>query len=202
MKNVARFFSLVLHPLLMPFYGMVLFFTISYLVIYPFKIRALLALSVLFFTYVLPAVSIFILYRMKIISSINLNNRSERFWPYLICLICYIACGFVLYKAKLPLWVLGYMAGGVASILINTLITFKWKISAHLTGMGGILGAAFALCQMQFMFPVGLIALLILLTGVLGTSRVLMGRHTLMQVLAGTLNGFVCIYLGMMLAVL
>lgn len=37
----------------------------------------------------------------------------------------------------------------------------------------------------------------IIAAGLVGSSRLLLNRHTPMQVLAGTANGFVCVYLLM-----
>lgn len=202
-KNIAKFLSWVLHPLMMPFYGMVLFFNVSYLIIFPFRVRALVALGVLIFTYVIPAVSILVLYKLKIVKRLSLTIREERFWPYLICLICYVVCGLMLFKIRLPMWVSGYMAGGIIALIINILITLKWKVSAHLTGMGGLLGAAFALCRISVVYPPLLLLIgLILLTGMLGTSRILLSHHTLMQVIVGTANGFLSVYGGMMFFVI
>lgn len=200
-QYIAQFFSIILHPLLMPFYGMILIFNYSYLAVFPFNFKLITSLSVLLFTGVLPAISITLLYKFGKISSIGLNVREDRPLPYLICLLSYLFCGVFLYKIQLPLWVIFYVAGGLASILIDALVNIRWKISAHLTGIGGLVGTAFALSRIQLIYPMGLFIILILLTGALGTSRIALNRHTLMQVAAGTANGFICIYTALLLAI-
>ena len=201
MKYIAHFFSILLHPLLMPFYGMVIILTYSYLSIFPLNFKIAIASVVLLFTGAIPAISIGLLYKLGKITSIDLNIRQERPLPYLITIISYLLCGLFFYKIQLPLWLLFYIGGALTSILIAAIINNWWKISAHMTGIGGVLATGFALARIQHQFPIGLFVLLILLTGMLGTSRIALKRHTFLQVLAGTANGFICVYLSVVWAI-
>lgn len=201
MKYIANFFSVLLHPLLMPFYGMVIILTYSYLSVFPLNFKIAIASVVLLFTGAIPAVSIGLLYRFGKITSLSLNVREERPLPYLITIISYLLCGLFFYKIQLPLWILFYMGGALLSILIAAVINNWWKISAHMTGIGGVLATAFALARIQHMLPVYLLILLVLLAGMLGTSRIALRRHTFMQVVAGTANGFICVYFSMVWAI-
>lgn len=201
MKYIAHFFSILLHPLLMPFYGMVIILTYSYLSIFPLNFKIAVASVVLFFTGAIPAISIGLLYRLGKITSIDLNIRQERPLPYLITIISYLLCGLFFYKIQLPLWLLFYIGGALTSILIAAIINNWWKISAHMTGIGGVLATGFALARIQHQFPIALFVLLILLAGILGTSRIALKRHTFFQVLAGTANGFICVYFSVIWAI-
>ena len=89
MKFLARFFSTILHPLFMPYYGITLIFIFSYMQIYPAQIKLTVALSILGLTGLLPGIGIFALYKFKQIQSVGLNNRKERLIPYLITVISY-----------------------------------------------------------------------------------------------------------------
>ena len=71
------------------------------------------------------------------------------------------------------------------------------RISAHMAGIGGLIGL---LCKINScgdgifdLMPV--ICTMIIVAGILGTSRIAMERHTLWQVLTGALNGFLCVFL-------
>lgn len=194
MKILAKFFSEILHPLLMPFYGILMMFYYSYLYILPLQYKWLVLGGVLLFTCIIPALCILLLYKTGKIKTIGLNHREDRPIPYAICLISYICCGILLYRLLLPPWVLGFVGGGLLSVITAALINIQWKISAHMTGIGGVLGTAFALASMQHTFPIHLFIGLILATGILGTSRIGLGCHTFMQVIAGTLNGFIWVF--------
>ena len=89
------------------------------------------------------------------------------------------------------------MVGGAAACLVSTVVTLWWKISAHMAGIGGLLVFAihvhvdgYNVLDMKM-----IIAMLVLLAGCLGSSRIFMQRHTFMQVLAGFANGLVVVYL-------
>lgn len=76
-------------------------------------------------------------------------------------------------------------------------VNFFWKISAHMAGIGGLIGL---LCKINNygdgvfdLMPI--ICVMIITAGILGTSRIAMERHTLWQVIAGVLNGFLCVYM-------
>lgn len=200
MKTLAHFFSAVLTPLLMPFYGICVLFFFSYLYILPISFKLFIASGVLFFTAILPAIAILWMYKTGKVKSIGLNDQGDREIPYLINLIGYGFCLYFLYKARLPVWVLGFFVGCIGSIITALLINIRWKISAHLTGIGGLTGLAFGLASIQMTFPIVLFCTLILLTGILGSSRVGLGRHTLMQVIAGTANGFIWVFGSILLS--
>ncbi len=199
MKLIARFFSSVLHPLLMPLYGTFILIHYSYLDVYPASVKRVILYIVGLFTLVIPLVGIVLLKALKLIEHVSLNRREDRKLPYLITLASYFACGYLLYKLNLPPWVVGFVAGGLLSLIVASVITIWWKISAHMTGMGGFLGAMVFLFHYMNLMPLWLLLTAILLTGLLGTSRIELNRHTFGQVLAGTFNGFVCVYLTMLL---
>lgn len=199
MKLIARILSTVLHPLLMPLYGMLLVLFYSYMTFFPWKLKGFMLGITALFTLVVPMVSIWLLQIMKLIKSVSLNDRADRKLPYLISLVSYFLCGVLFFKINVPYWLLGFIGGGILSLIIASVITIWWKISAHMTGMAGLTGCALFLSQGFGMLPFGLLIALILLTGMLGTSRILLGRHTFGQVLAGSANGFLCVYLAMLL---
>ena len=201
MKFLSHFFSITLNPLFMPYYGMTIIFIFSYLQIYPAKFKLTIVFSILGITGILPGIGIFLLYKLRPIKSLSLNNRKDRLIPYLITLISY-GCGILfLYKTGLPYWALAFMAGSIISLLIDIFVNFRWKISAHMTGIGGLIGLTLALSTIQSIFPINLFILLILLAGFLGTSRIYLNKHTFGQVIAGTLNGMICIYWAILLTI-
>lgn len=194
MRTLAHFFSIILTPLLMPFYGICILFFFSYLYILPISFKLFIASGIMFFTTIFPAIIIMWMYKTKKVKSIGLNDRTDRAIPYMLSLIGYGFCIYFLYKARLPIWVLGFFTGCIGAIITALLINTRWKISAHMTGMGGLTGLAFGLASIQMTFPIVLFCSLITLTGILGSCRILLERHTLMQVFAGVANGFIWVF--------
>ena len=98
------------------------------------------------------------------------------------------------------MWMTMFFCGGAIAGAINLIINFKWKISAHAAGMAGV---AAILLRMAHELPdtanITWLVIWLILTGILGASRIWLRRHTLSQVLAGYLNGFLCVWLMTMI---
>jgi membrane-associated phospholipid phosphatase len=71
------------------------------------------------------------------------------------------------------------------------MINVWWKISTHTAGIGGVAGALFVFSEVFSFNPTWWFCLVLIVAGVLGTSRMILRQHTLSQVIVGFLVGFV-----------
>ena len=196
MQHLARFFSNLFSPLLMPTYGMIVALWMSNLLILTLQTKMTVMLVVFGITCLVPALLFLLLKKLKVISELSINNRQERLVPYIIMIVCYVAAAIYLFMINAPEWLWMFMFGGGCAALVSMIVNFKWKISAHMAGIGGLVAllsrinadgdGAFDLLP--------IICVAIFVGGILGTSRVAMERHTVMQVIAGAINGFLCVY--------
>ena len=155
-------------------------------------------------TCVLPMATIALLHNFKFIKDKRMVKRDERLLPYIAATVFYLGAVWYLAYTHEPQWMVMFAAGGALACLISTLVNLKWKISAHMAGMGGLLGM---LCQLDAMdlevvSPAWMMFYIIVaigLCGLLGSARMLLKRHTFMQVVAGWANGFLCVSLMMRL---
>lgn len=191
MKSISHIISTIFQPLLMPTYGVMLLFIYSYFgVAYSAKFWYIVA-PIMLFSFVIPGLLIYLLLRIKLISDLSLKVRKERFYPYFITLLSYSAMVVYYYKAHMPGWFIMMMAGSIAIMVIAILITLFWKISAHMFGVGGLIGGVMSVCYyVEHSNPYWLFIGLFLLAGSIGTSRLILKRHTLSQVIAGFILGF------------
>lgn len=196
MKTIAHVISTVFQPLLMPTYGVMLIFVYTYFgMIYLPQFWQIL-LPVMLFSFAMPALLIYMLYRMGIISDLSLKIRKERFYPYIITLISYSAMIVFYLRMGMPMWFIMIMAASVAIMVIAIIITLVWKISAHMFGVGGLVGGAMAVAYfVERSNPYFMFMGLFLIAGLIGTSRLILQRHTLSQVIAGFLLGFMVSFL-------
>lgn len=198
MQRLARFFSTLLSPLLMPTYGVFLALWVSILSYLPVGTRLVVMIVIFGITCILPMVFIAVLHSRKIIKDKHLNNRDERWLPYLFVVLCYVGATLYLNHVHSPEWLTAFMWGGTMAALVSFGINFFWKISAHLSGIGGV--TAF-LCWL-YVEGLGafgllwLICAMIILSGILGTSRLELERHTFWQVVAGYASGFLWVILA------
>lgn len=195
MKSISSVISTVFQPLLMPTYGVLLLFAYTYFgAMYTHRFWQIIT-PVLFFSFVIPAVLIYMLLKMGVISDLSLKVRKERFFPYLITLLSYSAMIIYYHRMNMPGWFMMIMGASVAIMIIAILITFKWKISAHMFGIGGLTGGAMAVCYfVERSNPYLMFMGLFVLAGLIGTSRLILKRHTLSQVIAGFLLGYFVSY--------
>lgn len=202
MKSISHVISTVFQPLLMPTYGVMLLFMYTYFgVAYSNKFWHIVT-PIMLFSFVIPGILIYFLLRIGLISDLSLKVRKERFYPYFITLLSYSAMVIFYYKAQMPTWFITMMAGSIAIMIIAILITLVWKISAHMFGVGGLVGGVMSVCYyVEHSNPYWLFIGLFILAGSIGTSRLILKRHTLSQVIAGFILGFSVAFLFVKLGV-
>ncbi len=204
LNEIARFVSTVMSPLLTPTYGMLMALSISPKVLDTTGARIKLLLIIFGITCVLPMVTIAVLHNFKFIRDKRIIKREERLIPYIAGIVFYLVAVWYLAYTHEPQWLVMYAAGGLLACLISTIVNLKWKISAHMAGMGGVVALLWQLntMQLEVISPVWMTFFIIVaigLSGVVGTSRMLLKRHTFPQVLAGFFNGLLCVSLMMRL---
>lgn len=191
MKSISHLISTIFQPLLMPIYSVMILFVYTYFGVYYLHQFWLIITPVLLFSFAIPAVLIFMLYKIGVISDLSLKVRSERIYPYIITLISYSVMIFFYYRMRMPTWFLMIMVSSVAIMFVAILITLKWKISAHMFGIGGLIGGAMSVSYfVEHSNPYFMFMGLFIIAGLVGTSRLILKRHTLAQVIAGFLLGF------------
>lgn len=187
MNLLARIFSIVLHPILMPLYALaVVIYTTPYGFMLTSKGRWFLFLTVFVFTFILPILFILLLRMLGWVSSLHMKNSRERVVPLLFAVLsCYIN-GLVFSNIAVlhPLFsrllvLLAFL------LLILAGITRFWKISIHMSALGAVLALVFSL-SIGVLLPI-----LILLAGILGSVRLYLHRHTPAQVYVGFALGFI-----------
>ena len=164
------------------------YFTPKELVIYNF-------IMVFCMTVLFPLISILILLRGKVISSIKIPLREERILPYSMSLFYYGLTYFLLQKFPYDLPILSMMLGAIISLALCLLITTKWKISAHMIGLAGLVATLAGLMALGGTIPIVALILSVIVLGVVASARLALHSHTQMQVYAGIVVGFVPVFI-------
>ncbi len=149
-------------------------------------------IAVLFVNIAVPAIMILMLYKLKLISGIDLKIRNERFFPYLFVIGFYIFSYTLFQYRSLPISSLlyAYFFGIIITLLLALVINFWWKISIHLLALGGVLGMWFALAQLHHLNLDLYLLIGILMAGLVGFARLLLKAHTPAQIYTGFVLGF------------
>lgn len=196
MTGLSHLLSWVFTPLLMPVYGLILAFGLSILDVAPMGMRVVFTLITAGICVVVPMLLIVLLKKMGIVEDLGLNGQKERLIPYIITTVCFGVTAWFMSSKGAPMWLSMFFAGGALGSLLNLLINFSWKISAHAAGIAGIVALLIRIEKDGSPEPELFFWLLtsIILTGLLGSARVWLGRHTVWQVLAGYAIGFCCVF--------
>lgn len=197
--RIAKIISYLFHPLLMPTYGFAfIFFTENYISMFVPVLLKYIILGVTFlFTFLLPTINALILLKMNRIQSLEMETNQERIIPYSSTALYFFALFYLFYDAEFPSIFKIVILGAGISILLTFFINFRWKISAHTVGIGGIAGAALGIMyRVQIDMTIAFIAIL-LLSGIVAYARLKLNAHTPAQVYTGFVLGFF-IELGLM----
>lgn len=195
---IAKILSIAFTPLLAPTYGVIISLNFTFIALMsPLSTRIIVTLAILALTCIIPLSAIALLFKLGKISDPGVNQQKDRLVPYIITIVSYVASAIYLSNIHAPEWMPMFMIGGGLAAIASALINLKWKISAHGAGMGGLIALIFSIwsngyATFDYMY---LTCIVILLTGLVGTSRLILKCHTFEQVLAGTLNGFFWVFI-------
>lgn len=201
LSGVSNFFSWLFVPLMMPVYGAIIAFTLSILSFNMLSVRVLFIGLVAGINLMLPISVIIILKRVGVLSDYGVNRRSERSLPYLIGIVCLIATAVLLYFKHAPLWFVAFYVGGALAGIIELLVNLRWKISAHAAGVAGVVALLTYLVLYDFSLPsaFGWLVGAVAIAGLVGSARILLGKHSVWQVLAGYAVGFAAVYIPLLI---
>lgn len=193
MIQLFRWISGILHPLLLPFIGILLVFQTGLYSQLPQSYKLYVQGIVFLTTAILPALAILFLRRRGVVTDLDVSERSQRVIPYLIFGLTYTVSVIFLIRAALPWTIVKLFMGSLLSIIVALFITLKWKISAHTMAYGCLSGGAFVICLEQHVNPLLFFVVLLLLAGVQASSRVYLKAHSLAQACGGFALGVVCV---------
>lgn len=198
--KLAWLVSVIFHPLLMPFYGLVFLLTAPTFIRYlPVEIKQLLLLVVVINNVMIPAgLLMFFRYRNHI-SSYSIDDRNERVMPLLTTSILYCTTSFIIFRFQIPFFLKSFIfATSVVSIILS-MINFWWKISIHSAGAGAMTATILILSFRMQTDLLWYLAAVILASGVILASRLRLNAHEPLQVWAGFATGFLGISLFILL---
>ena len=188
----ARALSLLFTPFYLPVVGLTVLFTFSYLSLLPWLYKIEVVALVYCFTVLLPTFMIFLYRKCQRWSLIELGRRERRAVPYLISIVCYFSCIYLMQQLYIPRFMGSIVVAALIVQIVCAIINNWWKISTHTAAIGGVGGALLAFADIFGYNPIGWLCVVILVAGLFGSSRMILRQHSLQQVLAGFGVGLVC----------
>lgn len=192
LRLFANFVSYIFHPLFIPVYVAAF---LLYVHPYAFagfdeKMKTMRLLSVFVSATLLPAFSVFLLWRLQFTSSIFLRTQKERIIPYAIAIIFYFWIWYVFRNlSDSPRAIVEFLLGTFLAVCGAWMANIWFKVSMHGTAVGGML--MFFVLQSLKDPSVGgaYLSIALLITGLVCTARFIVGGHTRAEVYSGLLIG-------------
>lgn len=194
LKTTAKFFSYVFHPLIIPTLGMIIIFNSNSYVNFaiPYELKKAVVILVGLSTFVIPTFFTLFLQNRGYIQTLEMETTKERVLPYGFTIIFYFFTIYMMMKSAIPPIIFNFMVGALVSVILAFIVNLKWKISAHMVGIGGLTGALIATSFLLNVNLITYITLSILISGLVASSRLILNAHSPSQLIAGFLMGMIC----------
>ena len=193
-KAGAWFFSYLFHPLFIPLYVILFLVYIDSSAFAGFSAMQkkqtifIISLNLIFF----PLLSVLLLKAVGFIDSIFLRTQKDRIIPYIAAGIFFF-WAYQVFKeqSQYPLLLTSYILGIFLASSLALLVNIYFKVSMHAIGMGGWLGLFLVMFKNQSMLMTWPLALVILITGLTCTSRLILSSHKPRDIYAGIFVGLI-----------
>ena len=191
----ARIISMLLTPFYLSVVGVLAIFSFSYLSMFPWQAKLSLDLLTYAFTVLIPSILIHLYRQYHGLTLFQLGHREKRMIPYVISILCYSLCLYIMDWLHLPHLLTAILTAALVIQILCAIINVWWKISTHTAAIGGVTGSLIGFSFLFSFNPMWWLCLVILLSGLVGSSRIILRQHSLSQVSMGYFLGIASSYL-------
>lgn len=195
----AKMLSVVFTPFYLPIIGLLSLFIFSYLSLLPWTYKLFLLLMFYLFTVFVPTALIRFYRRYQGWTLIELGSRERRAIPYVISIFSYLLCYYIMAATHVPHFMGSILIAALVIQIACAIINLFIKISTHTAAIGGVAGVLLAFSVIFSFNPVWWLCIVLLLAGMVGTSRMILRQHSLRQVVLGFLAGVACSFVSVLL---
>lgn len=190
MNKLAQFISVIFHPILLPTWMFLIFITSGICKISLINIE--ICLAVIFgTTFILPMSFILILKKFKVIESLTMEKREDRFIPiFAVVIFLFATSRFFNGINALALYNF-YLICNLILCVVVFWINFWWKISMHEIGWGALCAILFILSTASSKIFLPYLIAGFILSGIVGSARLYLKSHSNSQIYAGFAVGFI-----------
>lgn len=206
LKVFANLISIVFHPLyiLTYAYGLLLLVNPFQFANYSKTEQGIFFISMVMVSAVIPIIGVLMMRFLGLIDGLEMKEKSDRIGPFIIIGVCYLwlTVNFI-NSSQISDFLTSFMLGATISLFVGFVINIFEKISLHTIGMGGLLAgyailinkysygaASFTWAGVEYNIHLMLIfVLLLIISGLVATSRLILGAHQPREVYGGFIVG-------------
>lgn len=202
---LAHLFSIVFHPLFIPMYAAWYLVYVQPGIFSGFSAREklMVVIRVGYNTIFFPALTVLLLKALGFSKSIFLRTQKERIIPIVATNIFYFWVYLVLKnQPEIPFVLTGFILGIFITSSVSLLANAYFKISLHGLGVGGLCGLMLVITLLGYSSSLFLpVMLVLLITGLVSTSRLIVSDHTPFEIYSGILVGVICQLIGFLIVI-
>lgn len=188
-NHILKGISFILHPLIMPFLGVVFYFSKTSRFI-PEEIVMAKLISMGILTIVLPILLYYLLKTFKKVNSHFLETTQERVLPLILnSMILVLILIRVLPEDEIPELYYFFIGILISNISCLILVLVKFKASIHMIGICGLFMFMIALAIHFHINILATVCLMLVLIGAVATSRLHMKSHNTKELIIGGFIG-------------
>lgn len=194
----SRVISSIISPFYLPVFGMIVLFMFTYLGMLDTWIKLRVLFIVYIFTVAIPTYLIRLYHYYHGWTPIQIGSKERRMVPYVIAIVCYFICYYILNLLHMPHFIGTVIVAALVLQVVCALVNLRWKVSTHSAAIGGVIGALIAFSFLFTFNPTWWLFFLFFMAGLVGTSRMILRQHTLLEVSIGFIMGIVVAFLSVM----
>ena len=190
MNKLAKFISTIFHPVLLPTWMfLVIIASDLYKVLF---INVGLCFAIVFVTtFVFPIISMFLLKKFKVIKSLMMESREERFFPLFVMVVFLYATTRFFKGISMLSFYNFYLTCNMLLCVVVFWVNLFWKISLHGIGWGAFSATLLILATMSAETYLPFFIISIFVSGIVGSARLYLKSHNESQVYVGFIVGFI-----------
>jgi len=203
MKVFAQVASWVFLPLLMPMYALLIVFYVPSNQDYLFnedcmffmfpKNKLIVIFYYAVFSVLMPGISYGIMRMSGMISTIEMDDKTERKMPIIImmayCTVLYIFLIKLFSQSHAPKYVFALALSGIIVSVVHFLLNMWKKVSIHAGGAGIAFGFILAYILNHAEYQIWIIIAAIIASGIVMTARLYLKKHDMTEVVIGWFLG-------------
>lgn len=190
-KNTQLVISTLFHPVFINIASLLLLFTLfPSLAAMSYQSKSTVISVIVSLTAIIPLVLVGLLKITNSISSIQMEDKKDRKWPYIATVMGYIFSFYLLHKVGVSTILLKYLLAGIGIVVSISLINYFWKISVHMASMGALLGLLVIANFDNYIDLRLMIAGIVLISGIVASARLFANAHNIQQIISGFALGF------------
>lgn len=193
-RKLALALSVIFQPLAVPsIIILVLFYVVPEATAVPQGAKWSILLLISLTTFFIPLLGLIGMRMTTTIRCFQMPDKKERIMPFSLIAGFYVMTSSFFYiKLNVDSLLVGTMGMITACLILLTIITVFWKISAHATGLSGLL-AVISVLHLKYHSTDLLYPLIfsLLLCGAVGSARLYLDAHKPSEVYGGFVLGYV-----------